>query len=83
VAVSPLPSRRMNDVVQPVWSHREGPSCEPDAHSLPSERREGFSLPESDRSIGNELECMKHVKTTELHALYLIFLKQCFFVLPR
>lgn len=65
------------------WSHREGPSSEPDVHSVPKERQEDFFLSESGRSIKNELECMKHVKTAKLHALYLIFLKYCFFVLPH
>lgn len=83
VAVRSLSSQSMTNMVQLVWSHREGSSSEPGVHSLSKELLGDFSLSESGRSIRNGLECMKHVKHTKLHAPYLIFLKHCFFVLPR
>lgn len=59
VAANSLPSQCMNSMVQLLLSHREGPSSEPDIHSLSKEQLKDFSLSESGRSVRNELECMK------------------------
>lgn len=44
VAVSSLSSQSTTNMVQLVWSHREGSSSEPDVHSLSKELLEDFSL---------------------------------------